>query len=226
MLYARALGSAMHDGVEMAAYPCLMPQRCAWAGDDPSMIAYHDEEWGVPQQDGRALWEMLTLEGFQAGLAWITVLRKRPAFRKAFARFDPAKVARFGARDVTRLLADPGIIRSRAKIHAAVGGARIYEEMRKNGEDFATFCWSFTGGKALLGDGGRPPAATDLSARISKDLKRRGFKFVGPTIVYAWMQAVGIVNDHALGCFRRKTLLRVSDSASRPPKGGTRARRS
>jgi DNA-3-methyladenine glycosylase I len=225
-LYAPAFAGAMRNEIAKAAYLRLMPQRCAWAGDDPSMIAYHDGEWGVPQRDARALWEMLILEGFQAGLAWITVLRKRQAFRKAFARFDPARVARFGVRDVSRLLADPGIIRSRAKIDAAIGGARIYEEMRKNGEDFATFCWSFTGGRALLGDGGRPPAATDLSQLISKELKRRGFKFVGPTIVYAWMQAVGIVNDHALGCFRRKMVLRASDSGAPPPKRGTRARRS
>jgi DNA-3-methyladenine glycosylase I len=190
------------------------------------MIAYHDEEWGVPQRDARALWEMLTLEGFQAGLSWITVLRKRQAFRKAFARFDPAKVARFGAPDVRRLLGDSTIIRSRAKIDAAIGGARIYEEMRKNGEDFASFCWSFTGGKALRGDGGRPPASTELSERISKELKRRGFKFVGPTIVYAWMQAVGIVDDHAIGCFRRKAKPRASDSGSHLPTRGTRGRKS
>jgi DNA-3-methyladenine glycosylase I len=178
-------------------------KRCAWAGDDPLMIAYHDEEWGVPQRDPRALWEMLTLESFQAGLAWITVLRKRDAFRKAFARFDPARVARFGDRDVLRLLGDPGIIRSRAKIEAAISGARIYCEMAKRGENFATFSWSFTDGEVRKGDGRIVPASTELSERASKELKRRGFKFVGPTIVYAWMQAVGIVNDHAIGCFRR-----------------------
>ncbi|MGE0741156.1 MAG: DNA-3-methyladenine glycosylase I [Hyphomonadaceae bacterium] len=179
------------------------PKRCAWAGDDPLYHAYHDEEWGVPQYDPRMLWEMLSLEGFQAGLAWITVLRKREAFRKAFKGFEPAKVARFGDKDIARLMADPGIIRARAKIEATIAGARIYCDMEKSGENFADFCWSFTDGKVLPGDGRHVPAQTELSARISKELKRRGFKFVGPTIVYAWMQAVGIVNDHAAHCFRR-----------------------
>ncbi len=177
--------------------------RCAWAAGDPLMSAYHDEEWGVPEHDPRALWEKLTLDGFQAGLAWITVLRKREAFREAFVGFDPVKVARFGERDVKRLLGDAGIIRSRAKIEAAIGGARIYCDMADRGEDFATFCWSFTGGKVLKGNGRDVPASTELSAAVSKELKRRGFKFVGPTIVHAWMQAVGIVNDHARSCFRR-----------------------
>ena len=181
-----------------------MTSRCAWAGSDPLMLAYHDEEWGVPERDARALWEMLMLEGFQAGLAWITVLRKREAFRAAFAGFDPDRVARFGEADVARLLADPGIIRSRAKIEATIAGARIWCDMADRGEDFADFCWSFTGGKVLPGDGVALPASTPLSETISKALKARGFRFVGPTIVYAWMQAEGIVNDHALGCFRRE----------------------
>jgi DNA-3-methyladenine glycosylase I len=167
------------------------------------MTAYHDEEWGVPERDSRALWEKLTLDGFQAGLSWITVLRKRDAFRKAFRGFEPAKVARFGERDIVRLLGDAGIIRSRAKIEAAIGGARIYGEMAERGEDFSAFCWSFTGGKVRKGDGRTLPASTELSEQVSKELKRRGFKFVGPVIVYAWMQAVGIVNDHSVGCFRR-----------------------
>jgi DNA-3-methyladenine glycosylase I len=167
------------------------------------MQAYHDEEWGVPERDSRALWEKLMLDGFQAGLAWITVLRKRDAFRKAFDGFDPARVARFGANDVKRLLADPGIIRSRAKIDATIGAARIYNEMQAAGESFSEFCWSFTDGNVLKGDGKTFQPSTPLSEEISKELKRRGFKFVGPTIVYAWMQAVGIVNDHAAGCFRR-----------------------
>lgn len=179
-------------------------KRCAWAGSDPLYVAYHDEEWGAPQRDPRTLWEMLMLEGFQAGLAWITVLRKREALRKAFKGFDPARVARFGETDITRLLADPGIIRSRAKIEATIAGARVYQAMLKNGEDFAAYSWSFTDGQPLTGDGKSVPALTPLSERISKDLKKRGFKFVGPTIVYAWMQAVGIVNDHAAHCFRRK----------------------
>ncbi len=179
-------------------------KRCAWCGDDPLYVAYHDEEWGLPQHDPRMLWEMLSLEGFQAGLAWITVLRKREAFRKAFKGFDPAKVARFGEKDVARLMADPGIIRARAKIEATIGGARLYCEMAERGEDFADYCWSFTDGKVLKGDGKSVPASTPLSERISKDMKKRGFKFVGPTIVYAWMQAVGIVNDHSAACFRRR----------------------
>jgi DNA-3-methyladenine glycosylase I len=178
-------------------------RRCGWADGDPLMRAYHDEEWGVPERDARALWEKLILDGFQAGLAWITVLRKRAAFRAAFAGFDPAVVARYGEPDIQRLLADPGIIRSRAKIEAAIGGARIFCEMAERGEDFATYAWSFTDGRVVRGDGNLIPASTPLSERISKDLKRRGFKFVGPTIVYAWMQAVGIVNDHAVTCFRR-----------------------
>lgn len=181
-------------------------QRCRWPGEDPLYVAYHDEEWGVPQHDSRMLWEMLMLEGFQAGLSWITVLRKREAFRKAFKGFDPAKVARFTEKDIERLLADPGIIRSRAKIEATITAAQIYLDMQKRGEDFAEFCWSFTERKVLKGDGKTVPASTPLSERISKELKKRGFKFVGPTIVYAWMQAVGMVNDHAAHCFRRKDL--------------------
>jgi DNA-3-methyladenine glycosylase I len=177
--------------------------RCTWAGSDPLMQAYHDEEWGVPERDGRALWEKLVLDGFQAGLAWITVLRKRETMRAAFAGFDPAAVARFGEEDVARLLADPGIIRSRAKIGAAIDGARIYCDMADRGEDFAAFCWSFTGGEVVRGDGVSVPTSTPLSETVSKELKRRGFRFVGPTIVYAWMQAVGIVDDHSIGCFRR-----------------------
>lgn len=178
-------------------------KRCAWCGEDPLYVAYHDEEWGVPQHDPRMLWEMLMLEGFQAGLAWITVLRKREALRRAFKGFDPAKVARFGDKEIARLLADPGIIRSRAKIEATIAGARLYCEMAERGEEFASYAWSFTGGRPLKSDGKTVPAATPLSERISKDLKKRGYKFVGPTIVYAWMQAVGLVNDHSVSCFRR-----------------------
>jgi DNA-3-methyladenine glycosylase I len=158
---------------------------------------------GRPEHDARALWEKLMLDGFQAGLAWITVLRKREALRRAFAGFDPQRVARFGERDIARLLDDAGIIRSRAKIEATIGGARIYCEMAARGEDFAAFCWSFTDGEVLRGDGRRVVTSSPLAEQISKELKRRGFKFVGPVIVYAWMQAVGIVDDHALECFRR-----------------------
>jgi DNA-3-methyladenine glycosylase I len=188
--------------------------RCAWAGHDPLMRAYHDEEWGVPERDGRALWEKLMLDGFQAGLAWITVLRKRDAFRMAFEGFDPERVARFGEADVVRLLGDAGIIRSRAKIEATIGGARAYLAMQDKGEDFADFCWSFTGGEPIVGDGIVLPTQTDLSAAVSKALKARGFKFVGPTIVYAWMEATGIVNDHAAGCFRRAEVSRNRAPAS------------
>ena len=177
--------------------------RCTWAGTDPLMRAYHDEEWGVPQHDDRMLWEMLMLEGFQAGLAWITVLRKREAFREAFAGFAPEKVARFNERDIVRLLGNAGIIRSRAKIEATIKGAKLYCDMKDRGESFNDFCWSFTDGKPLIGDGRTILATTPLSEEISKELKRRGFKFVGPTIVYAWMQAVGIVDDHSVECFRR-----------------------
>ena len=178
-------------------------RRCTWAEGDPLMRVYHDEEWGVPQHDPRMLWEMLMLEGFQAGLSWITVLKKRDAFRAAFAGFDPERVARFTEKDVARLMGDAGIIRARAKIDATITGAQLYLDMRDRGESFTDFSWSFTDGEVLKGNGRTVPASTPLSEQISKEMKRRGFKFVGPTIVYAWMQAVGIVDDHAMGCFRR-----------------------
>jgi DNA-3-methyladenine glycosylase I len=181
----------------------IKQHRCAWAESDPLLRDYHDQEWGVPEHDSRALWELLMLEGFQAGLAWITVLRKREAFRKAFHRFNPAKVAAFTEQDVTRLLGDPGIIRSRAKIEATIQGARIYEEMRRSGEEFSAFAWELAGGKPIKNKTGALPAKTALSEEISAALKKRGFKFVGPVIVYAWMQASGMVNDHELRCFRR-----------------------
>jgi len=169
------------------------------------MQAYHDEEWGVPEFDSRALWEKLMLDGFQAGLSWSTILRKREAFRKAFKGFDPRKVARFTEKDVSRLLEDPGIVRSRAKIEATINGARIYLAMQNDGEDFASFIWTLAGGKPIL-NSGPLPAKSPLSEEISKVLKKRGFKFVGPVIVYAWMQAAGIVNDHSADCFRRKAV--------------------
>ena len=184
--------------------PSVKPiHRCSWPGNDPLYIDYHDHEWGVPQFDSRALWEMLMLEGFQAGLSWIIILRKRDAFRKAFKKFDPRKVARFSESDTQRLLEDAGIVRSRAKIEATIEGARLYLAMQSAGEDFSRFAWNFVDGNAIQ-NRGPVPATTPLAERISKDLKRRGFKFVGPTIVYAWMQAVGLVNDHAPDCFRRK----------------------
>src|SRR6266700_176892 len=184
-------------------------RRCVWASGDPLVQTYHDEEWGVPERDPRALWEMLMLEGFQAGLAWIIVLRKREAFRQAFAGFDPDRVARFTERDIDRLMTNAGIIRAHAKIEATIAGARIFCEMRDRGEDFGALCWSFTEGHVVTGTGRTFPAQTALSTAISKDLKRRRFKFVGPTIVYAWMQAVGIVNDHSTDCFRRNQVAKA-----------------
>ena len=172
---------------------------------DPLYEAYHDAEWGVPEYDSRALWEKLVLDGFQAGLAWITILRKREAFRAAFDNFDPEKVARYGEADRARLMADAGIIRSNAKIDAAISGAKIYLAMRDAGEDFSEFCWSFTDGKPIqnnFSEIGEVPAKTALAEEVAKALKAKGFKFVGPVIVYAWMQAVGMVNDHLTGCFR------------------------
>jgi DNA-3-methyladenine glycosylase I len=179
-----------------------MPHRCAWAEDDPLLRAYHDEEWGVPERDSRALWEKLMLDGFQAGLSWLTILRKREAFRAAFQNFDAAAVARFGTADVDRLLQNPGIVRSRAKIEATIGGARAYLAMQAAGEDFAGFVWGMAGGTPIRGTGERL-VKSPLSEAMSAALKQRGFKFVGPVIVYAWMQATGIVDDHEKTCFRR-----------------------
>ncbi|WP_431512119.1 DNA-3-methyladenine glycosylase I [Variovorax sp. DAIF25] len=187
--------------------------RCSWAEGDALMSAYHDAEWGVPERDPRMLWETLMLEGFQAGLAWITVLRKRDTFREAFAGFDPRKVARFDEKDIERLMGNPGIIRARAKIEATIRGAQIYNEMAARGESFTDFCWSFTGGKVIENDGKTRTVSSELSERVSKELKKRGFKFVGPTIVYAWLQAVGIVNDHDAACFRRAQVAKVAQVA-------------
>jgi DNA-3-methyladenine glycosylase I len=186
--------------------------RCSWAESDPVLQAYHDTEWGVPEHDSRALWEMLMLEGFQAGLSWSVILRKREAFRKAFKNFKPEKVARFGEPDVVRLVQDAGIVRSRAKIEATIGGARAYLAMREAGEDFSAFVWSLAGGKPLQPRGTRV-TSSPLSEQMSKALKKRGFNFVGPVIVYAWMQAVGIVNDHAAGCFRKAIVRRLEPKA-------------
>jgi DNA-3-methyladenine glycosylase I len=180
--------------------------RCGWVSlKDPLYLAYHDREWGVPEYDSRALWEKLVLDGFQAGLAWITILRKREAFRAAFAGFDPEVVARFGEADRARLMADPGIVRSNAKIDAAIAGARIWLDMRERGEDFSAFLWAFTDGKPIQNHWssiGEVPAETPLAAEVAKALKAKGFKFCGPVITYAFMQAVGMVNDHLTGCFR------------------------
>jgi DNA-3-methyladenine glycosylase I len=169
------------------------------------MHAYHDDEWGVPERDSRKLWEKLMLDGFQAGLSWSTILRKREAFREAFADFDPVIVAQFTEKDVERLLQNAGIVRSHAKIEATISGAKAYLAMQEAGEDFSAFIWTFAGNKPIQNTG-PVPAKTPLSEEISKALKKRGFKFVGPMIVYAWMQATGIVNDHAEDCFRRKSV--------------------
>ncbi len=193
-------------------------QRCGWAESDAGMRSYHDEEWGVPLCDGRALWELLMLEGFQAGLSWNIILRKREGFRRAFKGFDPKKVARFGETDIARLMADEGIVRARAKIEATIAGAKIYNEMERSGEGFAEWVWGLVGGRPVQDSwdqtGGsekrvRIPASTELSEKVSKELKKRGFKFVGPVIVYAWMQAAGLVNDHAMECWRRKAVERL-----------------
>jgi DNA-3-methyladenine glycosylase I len=180
--------------------------RCAWANPkEPLYVAYHDEEWGVPEYDPRALWEKLVLDGFQAGLSWITILRKREAFRAAFANFDPEVVARFDDAERARLLADAGIIRSAAKIDAAIDGARLYLGLRDRGEDFSAFLWGFVGGAPIQNawsEIGQVPAQTPAAVEMSKALKAKGFKFCGPVIVYAFMQAVGMVNDHVTSCPR------------------------
>ncbi|MDO9473937.1 MAG: DNA-3-methyladenine glycosylase I [Caulobacter sp.] len=189
------------------------PPRCTWPGaTDAQYLAYHDEEWGVPEYDARALWEKLVLDGFQAGLAWITILRKREAFRLAFDDFDPEKVARYGPEDRARLMADAGIVRSNAKIDAAIGGARIWLDMRDRGEDFSEFLWDFVGNKPILNHWdahGDVPVKTPEAEAMSKALKQKGFKFVGPVIVYAFMQATGMVNDHLTGCFRHGPVQRI-----------------
>ena len=188
--------------------------RCGWRGmaGDPLYEAYHDSEWGVPEYDSRALWEKLVLDGFQAGLAWITILRKRDAFREAFAGFDPDVVARFGEAERAALMANPGIVRSNAKIDAAIAGARIYLDMREQGEDFSQFIWSFTNGRVVQNkwsEIGQVPAQTRVAEEMAKALKAKGFKFVGPVIVYAFMQATGIVNDHLTCCHRHEQVKRL-----------------
>ena len=186
------------------------PARCPWCGTDPLYVAYHDTEWGVPERDGRALWEKLVLDGFQAGLAWITILRKRDAFRAAFAGFDPETVAGWGEAEVARCLADPGIVRHRGKIEATIGNARAFLRIEET-TGFAAFAWDFVDGvplqpaPATMAD---VPAETALSARLSRELKAAGFRFCGPTIVYAWMQACGLVNDHLVTCPRHAALAR------------------
>jgi DNA-3-methyladenine glycosylase I len=184
----------------------MTKQRCWWCGEDPLYCAYHDEEWGVPVRDDRKIFEMLILEGFQAGLSWLTILRKRENFRKAFKHFDPRKVARFGAADARRLLNDAGIVRNRLKIAGAITNARRFLEVQKEFGSFARYIWRFTGNRTLRHPDGVTPktirATSPESDALSKDLKRRGFKFVGSTVCYAHMQATGMVDDHVEGCFK------------------------
>jgi len=184
--------------------------RCAWPGEDPLYVAYHDTEWGVPEYDPRALYEKLVLDGFQAGLAWITILRKRENFRKAFHGFDPEKVARYGKRDFERLMKNEGIIRSNAKIKAAIKGAQLFLEIEeKEPGGFRDFIWKHVDGKPVVNrfkTMKQIPPKTKMSEALSKDLKQRGFNFVGPVIVYAFAQAVGMVNDHVTTCFRHKAI--------------------
>ena len=193
-----------------------MGERCGWCGTDPLYVAYHDEEWGVPERDARALWEKLVLDGFQAGLSWITILRKRDAFRRAFAGFEPEAIAGWGEPEVARLLADPGIVRHRGKIEAAIGNARAFLAIEAR-EGFSPFLWKHVDGvprQNRFATPGDVPAETPVSRAMSKELSRAGFRFCGPTIVYAFMQASGLVNDHLVACPRHEAVARMG--AGRP----------
>ena len=181
--------------------------RCPWPGTDPLYVAYHDEEWGVPEYDDRALYEKLILDGFQAGLAWITILRKRDAFRQAFDGFAPEKIARYTPKKVEALMSDAGIVRNRLKIEGAIGSAQVWLDMMESGPGFSAFLWDFVDGQPVVNRYKAMrdvPAETPVSRAMSKELKARGFKFCGPTIVYAFMQATGLVNDHLTSCHRHK----------------------
>lgn len=196
-----------------------MAETCTWPGTDPLYVAYHDTEWGVPEWDGRALWEKLILDGFQAGLSWITILRKRDAFRDAFAGFQPEVIATWGEAEVARLLQNEGIVRHRGKIEATIGNARAYLAIEAQ-EGFSAFCWSFVGGAPVqnrFATRAEVPAQTETSQALSKALKAHGFRFCGPTIVYAWMQACGMVNDHMAGCPRHAEVARLGT----PDPGGS-----
>ena len=194
------------------ATPLAKKKRCAWSGTDPLYIAYHDEEWGVPVHDDRVLFEFLVLEGAQAGLSWSTILRKRDAYRRAFDRFDPRKVARYDKRKVAALLADAGIVRNRAKINSALKNAKAFLDVQAEFGSFDAYQWRFVDGRPIqnrrraLAD---IPAHTAQSDALSKDLKSRGFSFVGSTIIYAHMQAVGMVNDHLVDCFRHREVAKL-----------------
>ncbi len=184
-------------------------ERCPWCGQDPIYVTYHDEQWGVPVHDDRKLFEFLILEGAQAGLSWLTILKRREGYRRAYRDFDPQKVARFGASSVRRLLADPGIIRNRLKIEASIGNARAFLAVQEEWGSFDAYIWSFVEGRPIQNrwrSMAELPATTPLAEKISRDLKQRGFRFVGPTIVYAHMQATGMVNDHLVGCFRHRQI--------------------
>ncbi len=184
--------------------------RCPWPGEDPFYIAYHDEEWGLPLHDDLRLFEMLILEGAQAGLSWITILRKREAYRAAFDGFDPVKVASYGEAKIAELMSNPGIVRNQLKIRAAVSNAQAFLAVQQEFGSFDRYIWAFVDGQPVInrwGPGDSLPAETPLSQAISKDLKGRGFKFVGPTIVYAHMQATGMVNDHRTDCFRYQEVI-------------------
>lgn len=186
--------------------------RCAWCGTDPLYVRYHDEEWGVPVHDDRRHFEFLILEGAQAGLAWITILRKRENYREAFAGFDPERVARFGKRDVERLLKNPGIVRNRLKVESAVKNARAFLAVQEACDGFDAYAWRFVGGRPIRNrwaQMNQVPATTPESDALSKDLKKRGFSFVGSTIVYAHMQAIGMVNDHVVDCFRHRQVAKL-----------------
>jgi DNA-3-methyladenine glycosylase I len=188
-----------------------MIRRCGWCGEDALYVAYHDKEWGVPVHDDRRLFEFLILEGAQAGLSWITILRKRENYRQAFAGFDAGKVARFGARDVARLLADPGIVRNRLKVGAAISNAQRFLDVQEAFGSFDAYIWRFVDGRPIVNRWKslkQVPASTQASDALSRDLKQRGFKFVGSTICYAHMQATGMVNDHLVGCFRHGEIIR------------------
>jgi DNA-3-methyladenine glycosylase I len=191
--------------------------RCAWPGEDALYCAYHDEEWGVPEFDDRALYEKLVLDGFQAGLSWITILRKRENFRAAFKGFKPETLARWGEKDIVRLLGDPGIIRHRGKIEGTIQNARAYLALCEEGQSFSDYLWGFVEGRPAhaWARGDAIPASTPESVALSKDLKARRFKFCGPTIVYAFMQAVGMVNDHLTDCFRHDACAKLATRARR-----------
>lgn len=189
--------------------------RCAWCGDDPIYKTYHDTEWGVPEYDGRALWEKMILDGFQAGLSWITILKKRDNFRAAFSGFDPEMIAGWGEDEIVELLTNPGIIRHRGKIAATITNAQAYLDL--GGSDaFADLMWGYVGGAPLVGQyttHSEVPTSSDLSTQISKDLKKLGFKFCGPTIVYAWMEACGLFMNHTTGCDRYAALSEATSTS-------------